>query len=373
MTSIVVVTKRAGLTLTMQSPGHHYIEVRPAAGWLDRSWTEDVLVLDLEAADVALEAIESLRTAGVDSPVIMVANDTDGWDEVIAVHTDLFLVSLPISPTSLLSTVDRAARANRSSPLAAATATAHSLTGTRTEEVVAPELPRPLPEVLEPVVPAPAPPEEPVAKPAPTPRPTVPAVPPVATSPARTVAPATPAPSEPETTSKKRRDDPISMVRTLQEVVGHLSRLHEVAELLRRRCTDAVTSEASAVLVPDGEVWRVSAGAHLRPLEERLQITADHWLITEIVRAGHGVLIRDTDVARTRLSGAPLASWPNLMALPIREVDALVLLARKTKPFGRGDLTKGSQAIGQAAIQLKEAFDVRSLARALATFVDPVD
>ena len=163
------------------------------------------------------------------------------------------------------------------------------------------------------------------------------------------------------------------MVRDVLPVVGHLSRVPEVAELLRSRCAAAVSCEASAVLVPDGDVWRVSAGAHMRPLEERLQITAEHWLVSEIVRAGHGVLIRDTDVARTRLSGAPLASWPNLLALPIPEVDAIVLLARKTKAFGRGDLTKGRQAIGQAAIQLREAFDVRSLARALSAFVDPVD
>jgi len=164
----------------------------------------------------------------------------------------------------------------------------------------------------------------------------------------------------------------MDLVRALTPLVGRLSRLHEVSEMARVRCASAVPCEASAVLVPDGDAWRVSAGDRLRPLEERVQVAAQHWLITEVVGKGHGLLFRDTDVARTKLSGAPLASWPNLLALPVDEVDAVVLLARRDKPFAGADLTAAKQSLGSVAQQLAEAVDVRQLARALNVFLDPV-
>lgn len=359
MTSVAVVTKRAGLTLTMQAPGHRFSEVRPVAEWLERSWSEDVLVLDLESADLALDAIETLRAAGVDAPLIMVANDTDGWDEVIALHPDLFLVSLPLSPPALLATVERAARAARS-PLAASTVdvtpAAEVVIGavrgapTPTLQPPSPAVPPPRPDTVD------RPPRERIARREQEARPD-------------------PAPEAPAADRRKPRGaaDAASLVRDLHAVVALLSRVPEVAEVVRQRCADAVSCDASTVLVPDGDAWRVAAGANLRPLEHRFQIDAAHWLVSEVVRNGHGVLIRDTDIARNRLAGAPLASWPNLLAIPVPEVDGIVLLARDTKPFTRKDLTRVRPAIGQAATQLKEAYDVRALARALAPFTDPVD
>ncbi len=110
MTSVVVVTKRAGFTLTLHSPDHHFSELRPTTGWLQRTWTEDVVVLDLETAGATAEAVVDLRASGHRQPVVVVANDTDGWDGLFADHPDLHLISLPIAPKSLLSTVDRAFR-----------------------------------------------------------------------------------------------------------------------------------------------------------------------------------------------------------------------------------------------------------------------
>lgn len=165
----------------------------------------------------------------------------------------------------------------------------------------------------------------------------------------------------------------MDMVHGLARDASRLSRVHEVAEVIRRNCAEAVECAASAVLVPDGDAWRVSAGKHLRPLEERLQITKDHWLVTEVASAHHGLLIKDTDIARTKLSGSPLASWPNLLVLPVEEAGAIVLLARDSKGFGRGDLIKVRHALGDSGAQLQDAVDVRDLARRLAGFTDPVD
>jgi hypothetical protein len=165
----------------------------------------------------------------------------------------------------------------------------------------------------------------------------------------------------------------MTMVHGLSRDASRLSRVHEVAEVIRRNCAASVDCGASAVLVPDGDVWRVAAGQHLRPLEERFQITTEHWLVTEVAAAHHGVLIKDTDIARTKLGGAPLVSWPNLLALPVEEVGAIVLLARDGNGFGRGDLTKVRQALGDAGTQLRDAVDVRDLARRLAKFTDLVE
>jgi hypothetical protein len=390
MISVAVVTKRAGFTLTMHSPGHHFTEVRPSAGWLERPLSEDVLVLDLETAGTAAEAVSALRSAGTEQPIIVVANDTDGWDSLIAEHPDLFLVSLPVTQTSLVTTVDRAARLAHVVPVTTAAVTpvevdtvtaavAPSEAASRPAARATPRpdsgdsvaaVPRPQTRARQlpptPASPSPAPEAmttDPVAVPPPA-RVAAPVPVPEAAPPPVPVAAPPPVPVA---------DEPVHLVRRLRPLVGRLSRVPEVAELLRQRCAAVVPCEASAVLVPDGEIWRVAAGHQLRPLEGRVQVDAAHWLVTEVIGQGHGLLIRDTDIARTRLSGAPLAAWPNLMALPITEVNAIVLLARQVKEFSRSDLTKGKQAIGPAAMQLGEAMDVRDLARALSPFANPVE
>ncbi len=364
MISIAVVTKRAGFTLTMHSPGHHFTEVRPAAGWLERPLTEDVLVLDLETADAASAAVSTLRSSGTGQPIIVVANETDGWDSLIADHPDLFLVSLPVTQTSLLTTVDRAARLAHVVPPSAAAAPmveAESVSAVvGTSEVASSPATRVAPRTEGGESVAAVPPAQGRGRQRPQP---------ASMSVAQALAADPVAADQPEPVA----DEPIRLVRRLRPVVGRLSRVPEVAELLRQRCAAAVPCEASAVLVPDGKIWRVAAGHQLRPLEVRLQVDAAHWLVTEVVGQGHGVLIRDTDIVRTRLSGAPLAAWPNLMALPVSEVNAVVLLARQVKEFSRADLTKGKQAIGPAALQLGEAVDARDLARALAAFANPVE
>jgi hypothetical protein len=324
--SVAVVTKRTGFTLTMHTAGHRFTEVRPVAGWLERRMDQDVLLLDLETPKVAAEAVATLRSSGTVQPIIVVGNETDGWDAVIADHPDLLLVSVPVTRTSLLSTVDRAARLS----VGMSAATTASRVAVATEEVSAGAA-------------------------------TVPAS-------ARHPAASSPDPQEPTF-----EEDPVHLARQLRRLVGRLRRVPEVAEDLRQRCVSAVPCEASAVLVRDGDVWRVAAGEHLRALEERLQISSRHWLVSEVVGLGHGVLIRDTDIVRSRLSGAPLAAWPNLMALPVSGAEALLLLARQVKEFTRGDLATGERAIGPVVVRLGGAVDVRDLARTLSPFANPVE
>jgi hypothetical protein len=410
--SIAVVTKRAGLALTMHTPTHHFVEVRPVAGWQTRTWAEDVVVLDLETAESTLSAIETLTGSGVEAPVIVVATDSDGWDELLSLYPDLSLVSLPIMPASMLSAVDRAVRhshADRSVRDAVPVGPDEAVPAgaappvpepgpapppAKTSPAVAPETP-PSPRRAKPprevATPPPAPVPPPQAEPVPAAASASVSQPAkVKTKGARRAksreavaerkAPPPEAPEAPTPEPEPRRHrvgDPrqtlMTMVHGLSRDASRLSRVHEVAEVIRRNCAGSVDCGASAVLVPDGDVWRVAAGQHLRPLEERFQITTEHWLVTEVATAHHGVLIKDTDIARTKLGGAPLVSWPNLLALPVEEVGAIVLLARDGNGFGRGDLTKVRQALGDAGTQLRDAVDVRDLARRLAKFTDLVE
>ena len=100
----------------------------------------------------------------------------------------------------------------------------------------------------------------------------------------------------------------------------------------------------------------VPAGPLYRALQTGSDVTLDDGRVVrsaEVVGRGHGLLIRDTDIARTRLSGAPLAAWPNLMALPVTEVNAVILLARQLKEFSRADLTKGKQVYVEGSLQTR--------------------
>jgi len=371
--SIAVVTKRAGLTLTMNSATHRFVEIRPVAGWLERQWAEQVVVLDLESAEVTLAAIETLTAAGVDAPIIVIATDTDGWDELLSLHPDLSLVSLPIMPAALLSAVDRAVRRAQLDPTPASVVATTKSSDLVVDALVVAE---PEPAVDPGLSTGPfISPKQPTTVPPPRPRKSQAA--PAATSAVAVTPTSRVEAPEPEPRSAQLAVDPrqalMKVVRTLQHDVVRLGRVPEVAEVLRHLCVSAVACDASAVLVPDGDVWRVSASAHLRPLEERLQISSDHWLVTEVVEANSGVLIKNTDIARTRLSGSPLASWPNLMALPVAEARALVLLARQDKGFNRKDLVRARQEVDSYGRQLLDAIDVRDLARKMIEFVNLVD
>ena len=76
--------------------------------------------------------------------------------------------------------------------------------------------------------------------------------------------------------------------------------------------------------------------------------------------------------ARSKLSGAPLASWRHLMAMPIPGVQSLVLLARGpvAPPFGEPDLAGIAGPVAEASGLLRTALRTRELARLLAAMRD---
>jgi len=110
-------------------------------------------------------------------------------------------------------------------------------------------------------------------------------------------------------------------------------------------------------------------------MEERLTLAADHWLVQEVCGAHHGVVIDDTDIARTRLAGAPLAAWPRLMAVPLPEVRGIAILARSSSApaFTSRTLNQAARALTEAEGLFAAAVQLRELARRLQPFAELED
>jgi hypothetical protein len=150
--------------------------------------------------------------------------------------------------------------------------------------------------------------------------------------------------------------------------------LEETATVIVEDAVVRSRADAGALLVPDGAVWRVAAGVALRPLEYRLQLDKDAWLVQQIAAAGKGILVEDSDVARHDLRGAPLASRTHLLAVPVPQVHAILLLARdRDEVFSESSLAALAGLADEAGPLLQQAIDLRTLARALARHTDEPD
>jgi hypothetical protein len=163
----------------------------------------------------------------------------------------------------------------------------------------------------------------------------------------------------------------VALVRQLAASVHELYGVRETAEVVVADAVERTSASAGALLVPDDGRWRVAAGVHLRPLEHRYELAADSWLVDEIVRGYRGAIIEDTDVARSPLHGAPLASHRHLLAVPVPTVEGLLLVARDDDPaFTEDDLVLLALVGQEAAPLLSAALDTRALARAMFEFRD---
>lgn len=162
-----------------------------------------------------------------------------------------------------------------------------------------------------------------------------------------------------------------ALVRQLAAQVNDLYGVRETAEVVVADAVERTAAGAGALLVPDAGRWRVAAGVHLRHLEHRYELDADSWLVDEIARGHRGAIIEDTDVARSPLHGAPLASWRQLLAVPVPAVEGLLLVARDhDSPFTEDDLLMLARVGQEAAPLLAAALETRALARALSEFRD---
>jgi hypothetical protein len=166
----------------------------------------------------------------------------------------------------------------------------------------------------------------------------------------------------------------VDLVRRLTLVVQTLYGVPETAEVVVVDAVDRTHADAGALLLPDEGAWRVAAGVGLRPLEHRYELHGDAWLVQQVAQAHKGVIIEESDIAREQLQGAPLASWRHLLAAPIPEIEALLLLARREDPpFDEEELSVLATLGAEAGALLAAAVDTRTLARAMWEFRDEPD
>jgi hypothetical protein len=169
-------------------------------------------------------------------------------------------------------------------------------------------------------------------------------------------------------------ESPVAMVRELIKRADELYGVPETAEVIITDAVEHTDADAGALIVPDEGSWRVAAGVGLRSLEHRYELHAESWLIQQVAQAHKGAIIEESDIAREQLQGAPLASWRHLLAAPIPQVEALLVLARREDPpFDEGDLTVLATLGNEAGPLLAAAIETRALARRLWEFRDEVD
>lgn len=304
-----------------------------AAG-AERDPSVDLILIDVQATDRAVLLLRKLRDPEEPIPALVLAGPD--WD--LAPLSELAATSIvvrPVSQSSLVAALGAVLTPSR----AAATPPTNVLADPATPPVPATS------GVQLPDTPA-AGPRRHRAREVPRPKP------------------------KPESPSRRLEPRPIELVHSLLPHAGELPWLTETSDGVLAHSLEVASAEAGAVLLQDGERWTVVAGTGLRPMELRYELGRDHWLVATVCRAEHAVVVADTDIARSQLSGAPLASWRNLIAVPIPTVEGILLLARRGDPgFTEGDLERLSEVSREAAGPLADAVEVRQLARELAIYV----
>ncbi len=293
----------------------------------------DALLIDVQGADRAIQLLDRLREPDDPVPALVLAGPD--WERApLEGVPATFLVVRPVSQSSLIAALN----GMLTPPVARAAAAPSTLAQPLEDHADQP---------TSSVAASPASPRARMANPrrrrsAETPRP------------------------KPEPPRRRSDPKPIDLVQSLLPHADHLPWLPETSDAVLAHALEVARAEAGVLLLREGDRWTVASGAGLRPLEFRYELGPDHWLVATVCQAERAVVVADTDIARSELSGAPLASWRNLVALPIPAAEGVLLLARRADPgFTEADLEQLTEVIREARQPLAEAVAVRRLAREL--------
>lgn len=416
MNRILVVASNSSLAIGLAVGVNDVVDLRPRqlASWIAGSERADVAVLALPSRDAAIAAVKEFQSAGCAVPVALVSNSGEDWSTPVPDYPcRVEILSLPLGRPELLSAVARLLHPTDAAVIDAATpAEKAPIHGDRAPLTADPGM---LIPGEPPLLAAAAPFQSSsrrlsallgsaardaglsarlrVASRAETPRLTAktaelrdPVISEVSGPPDRGVVVATtdaqpvaghegliaPPAHRPSFTTHASFATPgapaMDLIRGLLRCVADLVSLEELAQRLADAASSRTSAAATAVLLPDGSVWEVVGGCALRPLEHRCRLSSESWLVGTVALDSRGLLIDQTDIARQRLAGAPLAGRQQLLAAPIPGVKGIVLAARDDRPFTAEELT-GVVALGEhAAGGLTDALDTRALARQMDSF-----
>jgi hypothetical protein len=349
MRRLLLVSGNLGLRMAV-SGDYEIAEERPRAGWRLRAESlggVEAVLLDLRSREVTSRVMAEAVALGYAGAFLIFSVAGEDWSEISETGTGpVRVLELPVSGSVLSQALADLFPEGKSSRF-----------GHRGPEVrlAAPPAQDPPPMPAEPAAAGAQPRTTKAAAPAASrrePRGNVVSPPPLP-----------PIPGQPRVGT----DD---LVRRLRDALPSLEGLAAVADELVEKVVASTTSEAGAVLVPDGSYWRLVAGSGIRHVEWRLAVGSDSWLVEEVIDQRHGLIVEDTDIARQRLAGVPLASWENLMAGPVLGTAAIVLLARHEPPYGDEDIRTLTADGGAFRERLLDAIALRELARSLQPFAD---
>jgi hypothetical protein len=395
VTTLLVVSRNASLAVALQHHDYDVLDVRPDRHgmWMSEVAHADGVVLELSDPVAAESAVLRLRSDGYRVPVLLVSTDRPGWDVVepqLGAATKV--LPLPLTLPSIVTQLE-ALLAGGPAPDGAVPVRAVAEVVAEPEPVAEPVPPRAVvgeteeetlhavaatvglriaPEgrlvpteegvpYVPPPVASPAPEPEPVAEPVAEPEPVAELVPEPAPERAAPVAPA-PVPTNAP-----------ALVDALLGAVRELTGVAECAEVVVAEVAERLGASAAALLLPDGDVWRVAGGVGLRPIEYRGELGADAWLVESVVDAEQAMLVDDSDAVRERVAGAPLASHRNLLAVPIPGVRGLIVASREDTAFAPEDVEPVAALAKEATDLLRDALRLRDLARALAPYAEQDD
>jgi len=143
----------------------------------------------------------------------------------------------------------------------------------------------------------------------------------------------------------------------------------EASDSLAHALLDVVAADAVAILVSDDDRWRVSGGVGVRPIETRLTLAAEDWLISELQLGLPVVAIPDTDARRAELAFTPLARQTSLLGALLSDSQVLAIVGRNSAPFESDEVADVLECLRRRVCALTEALDARDVARRLARFL----
>ncbi|HET6815607.1 MAG TPA: hypothetical protein VFH66_00065 [Mycobacteriales bacterium] len=411
---IVVVADNRSLSLGLAGQDFDVIDLRPdeLTGWNDGAEAPDLVLVGVESPMNAVEIVGECRSRHATVPVLLVASDSPGWNSVRQLDdSEVEVLTLPVSRLSLVNAVHRAVGNGSAPPSPAAPEPSAS------EPEVAPAAEDAV-AVLSSAEAVVATDDGPVARRGAQQRivavrstaglrerlakqpavatergsaevldaPAVAVVPEAEKPPAQRTAPVhrtSPREQsaewslvrdagtvEPERSPASRSATTHDLVASLLAHVDALIDVRDAANALVEEAAAAADAAYGAVLLPDDDVWRVCGATGVRPLEWRYVVEADSWLAATVIEGGRGVIVEDSDIARQRLGGAPLAHHQHLLAAPVPGAYGLLILARDTDAFDEDQLSRAATASAEAGALLAECLQVRALARALSDFRD---
>jgi hypothetical protein len=341
MSLVLVVTRNPSLALALGGTGLDVIELRPSGldAWLtlDDRPVPDAVVVAQPTPEEALTTLYSVRDHGVGAAALLLAAGGEAWaalDPRSPGGTPASrLLVLPVSGPELIQAVHEVI------------ASPDSYVGAHVATPPPPEpasLPMPVPPPLEELV---------------VPGPRVPSAHVIDLRAGEA--------------DQARLSDVRGTVRHLLESVEEVYGVPESAAVVIAEARVRVRCDAAALLLADGERWRLAASEGMTDEEAGEIPVPSSWLTSTIGPARRGLVVDTSELARERVQGMPLAGRRHLVVAPVPPARAVLVLARDDEvDFSDADVTTLVGLGEEAGPLLTAAVDARDLARALAPLRD---